>query len=178
MEIWKDSSILYDGRVVRLRVGQVTLDDDSLAHREVIEHPGGVCILPYTGHSVILVRQFRIALDQYVLEAPAGKLEGNEDPLARGIAELEEETGHIAGSIISAGSIFASVGFCSEVIHLYLAFDLTKTAQRLETEERIELVEMSLDQVRAALREYSIRDAKTVALLHRLLAHLDSEGGV
>jgi ADP-ribose pyrophosphatase len=177
MEIWKDSSILYDGRVVKLRVGQVTLDDDSLAHREVIEHPGGVCILPFTGTHVILVRQFRIALDQYVLEAPAGKLEGNEDPLARGIAELEEETGYIAGSIIPAGSIFASVGFCSEVIHLYLALDLTKTAQRLEREERIELVEMTLNEVRAALRDYTLRDAKTVALLHRLLAHLDREGG-
>ncbi len=177
MEIWKDSSILFDGRVVKLRVGQVTLDDDSLAHREVVEHPGGVCILPFTGRSVILVRQFRIALNQYVLEAPAGKLEGDEDPLARGIAELEEETGHVAGRIIPAGSIFASVGFCSEVIHLYLAFDLTKTAQRLETEERIELVEMSLDEVGAALRDYTIRDAKTVVLLQRLLAHLDGESG-
>jgi len=177
MEKWKDSSILYDGKVVKLRVGQVTLDDDSLAHREVVEHPGGVCILPFTGTHVILVRQFRIALDQYVLEAPAGKLEGDEDPLARGIAELEEETGHIAGTIVSAGSVFASVGFCSEVIHLYLAFDLTKTAQRLETEERIELVEMPLDAVRAALRDHTIRDAKTVVLLHRLLAYLDREGG-
>lgn len=177
MEKWKDSSILYDGRVVKLRVGQVTLDDDSLAHREVIEHPGGVCILPFTGTHVILVRQFRIALDQYVLEAPAGKLEGDEDPLARGIAELEEETGHVAGSVVSAGSIFASVGFCSEVIHLYLAFDLTKTAQRLEREERIELVEMSLDEVRAALSDYSIRDAKTVVLLHRLLAYWESDTG-
>ncbi len=177
MEIWKDSSIIYDGRVVKLRVGEVTLDDNSLARREVIEHPGGVCILPFTGHSVILVRQFRIALNRHVLEAPAGKLEGDEDPLARGIAELEEETGHIAGRILPAGSIFASVGFCSEVIHLYLAFDLTKTAQRLEREERIDLVEMPLDEVRAALRGYAIRDAKTVVLLHRLLAHLDGEGG-
>ena len=75
--------------------------------------------------------------------------------------------------MVSAGSIFASVGFCSEVIHLYLAFDLTKTSQRLEREERIELVEMPLDDVRAALRDYSIRDAKTVVLLHRLLAYLD-----
>ena len=175
MEKWKDSSILYNGTVLKLRVGKVMLDDGSPAHREVVEHPGGVCILPFTGHSVILVRQFRIALDQYVLEAPAGKLEGDEEPLARGIAELEEETGHIAGKVVSAGSIFASVGFCSEVIHLYLAFDLTKTSQRLDLEERIELVEMPLEEVRAALRDHTIRDGKTVVLMHRLLAYLEEE---
>ena len=172
MERWKNSEVLYNGRVVRLRVGTVVLDDGTESLREVVEHPGGVCILPCTGHSVILVRQFRIALNQYLLEAPAGKLEGAEDPLHRGITELEEEVGMRAGRVVPAGSVFASVGFCSERIHLYLAFDLVKTAQRLEHDERIELVELGLGEVCQMLDNQKIEDAKTVVLLQRLFEHL------
>ncbi len=173
MERWTESQILFEGKVVRLRVGRVELDDGTPAYREVVEHPGGVCILPYTGHSVILVRQFRIALNQYILEAPAGKLEGDEAPLHRGLCELEEEVGFCAGRVVDAGGIFATVGFCSEKIHLFLALDLIKTEQRLESEERIELVEMSLDEARRALTDHSIEDAKTVVLLHRLFDYLE-----
>jgi ADP-ribose pyrophosphatase len=177
MEIWAENKIIYDGRVVRLRVGEVTLDNGNRAVREVIEHPGGVCILPYTGHSVILVRQFRIALGKYLLEAPAGKIESREeDPLFRAASELEEETGHRAGRILPVGAVYSSVGFCSEKIHLYLALDLIKTQQRLDEEERIELVEMPLEEVRRGLAEDAFEDGKTVIVMHALLRHLDAPG--
>jgi ADP-ribose pyrophosphatase len=176
MEVWADSNVLYDGRVVRLRVGEVTLDDGSRALREVVEHPGGVCVIPWTGHSVIFVRQFRIAVGDYVLEAPAGKLEGDEDPEYRGRRELEEETGHVAGQMIPAGAFYATVGFCSERIHLYLALGLEKTRQQLDLEERIELVELSLPEVRKRLAAHAFDDAKTALGLHALLQRLDGNG--
>ena len=176
MESWAENRVLYDGRVVRLRVGDVTLDDGSRALREVIEHPGGVCILPCTGHSVILVRQFRIALGEEVLEAPAGKIEGNEDPEYRARRELEEETGYRAGRVIPVGHIFASVGYSSERIHLYLAFDLEPVERNPDPDERIESVEMSLEEVAGLLAAHAIPDGKTVVLLHKLRDYLSAGG--
>lgn len=173
MEIWKQSRVLYEGNVFSLRAGEVLLDDGTIAHREVIEHPGGVCIAPFDGEHVILVRQFRIAVNEYVLELPAGKLEGAEDPAHRAARELEEETGYQAGRLLPAGSFFMSVGFCTERMYQYLALDLTKTAQQLETEERIELVEMSLEKVRDGLHQHAFIDGKTALGLHALLHHLE-----
>lgn len=172
METWADSEILYRGSVVTLRVGNVSLDNGDLAKREVVEHPGGVCVVPYTGHSVILVKQFRIAVGEEVLEVPAGKLEPGEEPMYRCAVELEEETGYVASQLISLGYIYLAVGFCSEKAHLFLALDLKKTAQRLEHDERIELVELSLQEVRQGLRERKFKDGKTIVLLEALLTHL------
>lgn len=175
METWSDSRIVYDGRVVRLRVGDVTLDNGDLAFREVVEHPGGVCILPFTGHSVILVRQYRIAVGEYVLEAPAGKLEGEEDPEERARLELEEETGCRAGRVVPLGFAYASIGYCNERIHLYLAFDLDRTERRPDPEERIEVVEVPLEQVREMLAAHAVQDGKTIILLYALLQHLERQ---
>lgn len=174
MEVWAENEILYDGKVVRLRVGEVILDDGRRALREVVEHPGGVCVIPFTGDSVIFVKQFRIALGKELLEAPAGKIEVGEAPAYRAACELEEETGYRAGALLPVGFVYASVGFCSEKIHLFLGLELVKTQQRLDDDERIELVTMPLDDVRRMLRENDFEDAKTVVGLHALLAHLDN----
>jgi len=176
MEVWAESEIIHDGPVVQLRVGEVVLDNGQRAYREVVEHNGGVCVVPFTGHSVLLVRQFRIALNQYILEAPAGKIEGDEDPEYRGRCEVEEEVGHRPGRMVHVCSYFPTVGFCSERIHLYLAFDLEKTAQRLDEEERIEVVEVGMDEVRRKLRAYDFADGKTFIGLQALVNHLDSAG--
>ncbi|HNR29467.1 MAG TPA: CPBP family glutamic-type intramembrane protease [Candidatus Hydrogenedentes bacterium] len=175
MEHWAENRVVYDGRVVRLRVGDVTLDNGDRALREVVEHPGGVCILPFTGHSVVLVRQYRIAVEKYVLEAPAGKLEGEEDPETRARLELEEETGLRAGCLVPVSFAYASVGYCNERIHLYLALDLEKTACRPDPDERIELVEVPLDEAREMLAAHAVHDGKTIILLYALLQYLDRQ---
>ena len=177
MEVWRESRLVYEGKVVNLRVGEVTLDDGTPAYREVVEHKGGVCILPFTGTSVVLVRQFRIALGEYVLEAPAGKVEVDDvNPAARAADELEEECGYQAGQIIDAGFIYASVGYCSERIHNFLALDLVKTERRLDPEERIELVEIPLDEVHGMLARREIPDGKTIVILHALFDYLSAHG--
>jgi ADP-ribose pyrophosphatase len=174
METWSKSDILYDGAIVRLRVGEVTLDNGRAAKREVIEHPGGVCVVPYTGDSVVLVRQFRIAVNEYVLELPAGKLEQDDtDSEYRGRCELEEEAGYTAGRMVYVGYIYSAIGFCSEKVHIYLALDLTKTQQKLEEEERIEIVEVPLEEVRQGLKKHQFLDSKTAVGLQALLYHLD-----
>lgn len=173
MEVWADSEVIHEGPVVSLRVGEVTLDNGNRAYREVVEHKGGVCAVPYTGHSVILVRQYRIALGQYILEAPAGKIEGDEAPEHRGKLEVEEETGYRPGRMVHLCSYFPTVGFCSEKIHLYLALDLEKTRQRLDEEERIELVELGMEEVRDRLRRFDFLDGKTLIGLQGLVNYLD-----
>ncbi len=169
MEKWIDSELRYEGRIVSVRTGNIRLADGTKAFREIVEHPGGVGVVPWLGDRVVMAKQYRLAIGREMLEIPAGKLEGDESPEARGRAELEEEVGYVAGTMIPIGSILPSVGFLTEEIHLFIATELRKTRQRLERDERIEIVEMSLDEVRTALENFSIRDAKTIAGLHALL---------
>lgn len=171
METWVKSEKVYDGAIVGVRTGDVRLDDGSTAFREVIEHPGGVGVVPVHGNEVILVRQYRISLGEDITEIPAGKLEGPESPLERGRAELEEETGYRAGRMVAAGSYYASVGYSSEEYHLFLAFDLEEVGQRLEPDECIELVRISLGDVERLLAANELKDAKTVVALEALLRY-------
>ena len=175
IEEWVDSETLYAGRVVSLRVGNVRLEDGAMAMREVVEHPGGVAVIPVHEGHVILVRQFRIAVGQHVLEIPAGKLEPGDSPETRGQNELEEETGYHANQLVSAGSVFATVGYSSEEIHLFLAFDLNHIGQNLEEDERVELVHIPLDAIPEMLAGNAFKDAKTVVGLYALLQHLKKE---
>lgn len=172
MESWESSTIDFDGKVVRLRVGTVRLDDGSQAYREVIEHPGGVCILPFDGVYFHFVRQFRIALNRYLLEAPAGKLEPGESPGACARKELKEESGHEAGTLVPLGHVFSSVGFCNERIHLFLALDLVHSGTAMEPEERIEQVPLTVKETIACLNSLQFDDAKTEVVIRRAIDHL------
>ena len=175
MEIWQDDELTYEGKIINLRTGNVRLLNGGTAFREIVEHPGGVCVIPYleSEDAFILIRQFRIALNRIILEAPAGKIEpGEVDPEQRGRIELEEETGYRAGRMVSLGHIHPSVGFLNERIHLYLALDLTPTQQNLEHDEVIELVHMPRSEARTHLQDHTIEDAKTVVGLYRSLEML------
>lgn len=173
METWIRKEKRYEGRIISLRTGEVRLDDGTEAFREVIEHPGAVAVVPLHGDSVVLVRQYRVAVGKELLEVPAGKLESDEDPEQCGRRELEEETGYQADRLVPAGHIYPSCGILTEKVHLFLAFDLGKTAQKLEEDERIEVVEMPLADVRKRLKAHAFEDAKTVVGLYSLLAYQD-----
>lgn len=169
MERWKESSLVYEGKIVNLRVGSVELEGNGIAYREVVEHPGGVCIVPLLEDKVLLVRQFRIAIGKYILEAPAGKIEKGDDPVERGKKELLEETGYEAGSFEYLGYAYSSVGYCSEVIFFYLAQDLKYTGAKPEEDEKIELVEVPLEEVKEKLRRFEFEDSKTYIALQAML---------
>jgi ADP-ribose pyrophosphatase len=171
MEEWVNRRTLYEGRVLSLRVGDVRMDDGAVALREVVEHPGGVAVVPVLEDSVILIRQYRIAIGRDILEIPAGKLEGDEDVEHRGRCELEEETGYRAGRMVPAGSIYASVGYSSEVIHLFLAFDLERVGQNLESDECIAIVEVPIGEIEGRIARNELKDAKTIIGLQALLRY-------
>ena len=110
-----------------------------------------------------------------VLEIPAGKLEPGEEPVERARQELLEETGFRAGRLVPAGSIYASAGYTSERIYLFLAFDLEHVGQALEFDERIAPAELALEDLARMLREHAIEDAKTVVALERLFDYLEGQ---
>ena len=174
METWIEREERYKGRIITLETGRVRLENGNEAEREVLRHPGAVAVVPYGDGVVTLVRQYRIAVEEELLEIPAGKLEGAEDPEHRGRVELEEETGLVAERFVPIGHIYPSAGVLGEKMWLYLAFDLRKTQQNLESDEAIEIVEMPLEEVRRRLADHSFIDAKSAVGLHRLVAYLDS----
>jgi ADP-ribose pyrophosphatase len=172
MEEWIDSKRLYEGQVVSLRVGKALVNDSIVAVREVVEHPGGVVIVPVHAGDVIFIRQYRIAMGRHVIEIPAGKMEPGDTPRSRAERELEEETGFLARKLIPMGSVFASVGYTSEEYHLFLAFDLEKTCQALEFDENIEIVPVPLAEAERQVAQNEIKDAKAIIGVYCLLDYL------
>lgn len=131
--------------------------------RHVVLHPGAVTILPVLpDRKILLERQYRIALDEHILELPAGTREPGEDPLLTAKRELEEETGYIAGKIEKMMTFFPSPGIMREEMHLFLAENLLPGKTAREDGEDIELVTLNLDEALEKVRTGEIKDAKTI----------------
>jgi len=172
MEKWIKQQEIYKTKVFSLWGGQVKLDNGEVAVREYIRHSGGVGIVPVMDENVILIRQFRISIERELIELPAGRLEPNEDPISCAVRELEEEIGYRANKMIPLSSYFASVGNSNEKMYLYLALDLEKTERRLEPDERIQEVVISLETVKEKLANREFEDSKTIIGLREALAYL------
>ncbi|MBK5225039.1 MAG: NUDIX hydrolase [Thermoleophilia bacterium] len=166
------SEYVYKGRVIRLRVDQVELPDGHRTIREVMEHPGAAVIVPVDGEGTVhLVRQYRDAIGQQLLEVPAGKLDPGEDPADCARRELREELGLTAGKLIRLTAFYSSPGFCDEILHVFLAEELTHGEEDSDHEEFIEPEQRPLDPLPELLQE--LRDGKSiigVMLAHRELA--------
>ena len=177
MERWINRTVVYQGHIITVEHGKVRLEDGAIAPREVVHHGGGVGIVPVLDGKVLLVKQYRIAVEKPVIEIPAGRLEADERPEHRARVELEEEIGYRAGRMIHVASCYCSPGFTNEKDHLFLAFDLAFVGQRLEFDERIEVISVPLDQVEAQLERLEYDDAKTIIGLRELLAYHQKQGG-
>ena len=157
------SERVYDGRIVNLRVDTVELPDGRLAMREVVEHHGAVAIVPVLDSDrVVMVRQFRQAVGEALLEIPAGTLAVGEDPDDCARRELAEETGDRVGELRRMFSSYLAPGYSSEMLHTYLATDLTKGRSDTDEDECIEIVVVGLDDAVGKIASGEIRDAKTI----------------
>lgn len=137
--------------------------DGGIHSREVVRHPGAVTILPLLGNDrVCLIRNFRISVDQTLIELPAGTLESGEDPAAAALRELEEETGYTAGSITRLHEFYMSPGILSERMLLFLATELEPGPPRLEGGEQIETFVVSWAEAMALAGAGQIQDAKSI----------------
>lgn len=163
---------VYKGRVVTLNLETVTLPNGVSVELEVVRHPGAAAIVPLKDdYTVILIRQYRLAAGGYIYEIPAGKLQPDEDPAHCATRELEEEIGYRAGRLDKIATFFTAPGFTDEVMHLYVARNLVPGAQTLDSDEVLEIVEISLEKAMAHIRDGTIRDAKTIIGLQSIYLH-------
>ena len=167
---------IFKGKVFSVHVDDIELPDGSRSFREIVEHSGGVCVAALTeDDELFFVRQFRYPYKKVLLELPAGKLEKGEDPLDAGKRELQEECGVIADEIISMGTVYPTVAYCSEVIHLYAAKNLKKTQQNLDEGEFLSVEKIKISDAADMVMKGEISDSKTVALVLKV-AKLKEEG--
>ena len=145
---------VWSGRIANVRVERFRHDDGEVVEREIIGHPGAVAVVAHDGETLWLVRQPREAVDDHLLELPAGKLdEEGEDPLATAKRELAEEIGKGAKTWVHLTTFWASPGFSDEQIHVYLATDLYDEQAHTDEIERIEIVQVPLSQLDEVIRE-------------------------
>ncbi len=159
---------VYRGRIFSLVVDRVTLPSGHTATMEVVRHPGSVVLLPMPAPGrLILIRQYRYALDRFIWELPAGSLKPGEDPRLGAARECEEEVGLVPGTLEEIGDLFPTPGFCDEWMKFYRCTDLTPPAAdstaRQDEDEVIEPATFDLDDVRRMIRAGEIVDMKTVA---------------
>ena len=164
----------YEGIVVNVSVDHIRLVDGSTSFREVVEHPGGVCVLPVDENGVAhCVRQFRYPMREHLLEAPAGKLEPGEEPISCAVRELSEETGFTAGEMIPLGSYYTSPGYSTECLHLYLALELRRGQAHLDEGEFLDLVRVPYAELWEMASRGEIRDGKTAIAVLQAKRHLE-----
>lgn len=178
MEETLSSQEVYSGQAVRLRVDSVRLPNGRKTSREIVEHSDCVVIIPIdTEGNLLLVKQFRKPVERELLEIPAGGIDPREKPEEAVCREMQEETGYRPRKIDRLGGFYASPGYCTEYMHLYLARDLVPDRLHAEDTDSIELVRMPLGQVANLIASGAICDAKSIAGLLLYLSWKQSATG-
>lgn len=159
--------MIYQGKIINLRRDKAELENGRIATREVVEHPGGVCVAALTPENELLfVRQFRYPYSEVLLELPAGKRDRTETPLECGKRELREETGAIGTGYLSLGKLYPSPGYCGEIIHLYVCRVESFGSQNPDEDEFLKVERIPLNRAVEMVLNNEIPDAKTqVAVL-------------
>jgi ADP-ribose pyrophosphatase len=162
-----EKQVLYTGKKIRLELHHLRSEQDGSRHvREICVHPGAVVVLPLMpDRTVIMIRNYRYTVGEYLLELPAGTLEPHEDPINCAGRELLEETGYLADRLQYLTSIYASPGILTEKMHIYVATGLNAQQAEPDEGEQIELQPMPLEDCIEAIRTGQIVDSKTIATL-------------
>lgn len=158
--------------MIDLTVDRITTSSGTQAVREVVVHPGGAAVVPvYSNGDVLLVEQFRYPMQQSLLELPAGRIDPGEFPEETAARELEEEVGFRAGRLEKLAAFYTTPGFCSELLHLFLARDLEPCQRAGDEDEELSVHRYAPEQLEKLIRLGKIVDAKTLIGLHLLLAN-------
>lgn len=155
---------IFSGKVISLQVDEVELPNGNVSKREIVKHPGAVAVIPVTAENkIVMVEQYRKALEKTIVEIPAGKLERGEKPEICAARELEEETGYECTNMEWLISFYTSPGFADELIHVYKATGLTKKENpaSADEDEFVNLIETTLEEAIQLVAEQKIHDAKT-----------------
>jgi 8-oxo-dGTP pyrophosphatase MutT (NUDIX family) len=160
--------VVFEGQIVRVETGIVPLPDRQQMAFEVVRHPGGAAIVALDGAGrVCLLRQYRVVMDDWLWELPAGKIDDGEPPLETAQRELAEEAACAAQQWTSLGAVISSPGVFDELVHLYLATGLSPAQADSEAHEIFDVHWLPLDEALAWARTGKIADAKTIVALFR-----------
>lgn len=161
------SKNIFEGRILHITLDEVELENGKCSKREVVNHPGGVCVAALDDdNNLLFVRQFRYPYKEVVLELPAGKLEKGSTPLENGKRELLEETGAQGYSYISLGKIYPSPGYTNEIIHLYACRIANISQANPDEGEFVDVEKINLDKAVEMVLNNTIPDAKSqIAIL-------------
>lgn len=156
------------GHIIDLYTDYIKTPNGNIAQWDFVKHKGAAAVVPVKEDGkIIMVRQWRNALDRYTLEIPAGGLNGPQEPFETCAArELEEETGFKSNDIHSLISIRTTVAFCNERIDIFVAFRLQKSQQHLDPDEFVEVEEYTIEELLDKIRNGEIQDSKTVSALY------------
>ena len=162
------STLAYQAKIFRVTQDTARLENGAEVRRDVVHHSGGVCVVPVTKEkNVLMVRQYRYPMHEITLEVPAGKLEPGEEPAQCGLRELKEEAGRTCQSYTYLGKLYPTPAYDTEVIHMYLAQELSEPSQQqLDEGEFLDVMEIPLHEAVQMVTDGKIPDAKTqIALL-------------
>jgi ADP-ribose pyrophosphatase len=158
------SRYVFKGRAVNLRIDTVINADGQETTREIIEHPECIAVIPLEDNGdIVLVRQYRKAIEKELLEIPAGGIDPGEDPDTAVKRELQEEIGHIPSHVERLIGFYSSQGFCTEYLYLYLATGLKPSRLYAEDTSGIETVKIKPGQIQSLIESGDICDSKSVA---------------
>ena len=157
------SDLIYTGKTIQLRVDTVEVPNKGYQKREIIEHKGAVAIVAITNdNKVVLVKQYRKAIEKEIYELPAGKIEIGETPLECAIRELKEETGYSVDSLKLIHKYYTTPGFSNQLVFIYLAKNLIPGESHLEEDEFLEVYEIDREEAYNMVINNEICDSKTV----------------
>lgn len=158
-----DSKIIYEGKILNLRVDKVTLPNGRKTQREIVEHLGSVAILPLIGNNQILfVQQYRKPIEKILLEIPAGRVEKGESLEDCAKRELAEEIGYKAEHLEELASVYLAPGYSSEIIHIFQAKKLKKSRPNPDEDEIIKVVTLNKQEALDRIINGEIKDSKTI----------------
>lgn len=158
------SEKIYDGKILSLKIDTVELPNRKYSKREIVEHNPVSAIVAVTNEDeILMVKQYRKAVDKYIYEIPAGILELNESPQEGALRELEEETGFVTEDIEYILEFFSSPGFCTEKVYVFVAENLIKKEQKLDEDEFLECEKIPFDDILKMIEVGEIVDAKSIA---------------
>ena len=170
-----NSKVMFEGRILKMMVDDVELPDGSTSFREIVGHPGGVCVAPIDDdNNLYFVKQYRYPYHEIVLELPAGKLEKGMSPLDNGKRELKEEVGAEGYSFISLGQVYPSPGYTQEIIHLYACKIKNIGNQQLDQGEFLNGEKTHIDKAVEMVLNNQLPDSKTQIAILKLSMLLKS----
>ncbi|MGB4863805.1 MAG: NUDIX hydrolase [Tepidiformaceae bacterium] len=165
----------YSGRLFDVTLDTLEMDGGVTARREIIKHPGAVCMVPVLPDgNLLFVTQYRHAAGRRLLELPAGTLESNEDPQAAAVRELQEEVGYRPGRVEALGGFYVAPGYTSEYIHLFVCSELSESSLAADDDEDLEVEILTPDMALGAIETGAIDDAKSIIGILRWQRSIES----